>query len=110
MKKRLIKFSVLFVITCIYSGFAFSDDQTQIQEGAQTQKQIYGSQLMTTQERVEFRTKMRNARTAEERENIRNEHHERMKKRAKERGLVLPDEPPIRRGHMRQGGGMGPGR
>jgi hypothetical protein len=58
---------------------------------------------MTEQERNEFRAKMRAAKTAEEREQIRKEHHERMKARAEERGLKLPDEPPMK------GGGMGPG-
>jgi len=52
---------------------------------------------------------MRAAKTAEEREKIRAEHHERMKVRAKERGVKLPDEPPARGGMMGPGGGMGPG-
>jgi hypothetical protein len=52
---------------------------------------------------------MRTSKTAEEREQIRNEHHERMKARAKERGMTLPDEPPARGGMMGPGGGMGSG-
>ena len=67
------------------------------------QKQIYGSQLMTQQERDEYRAKMRAAKTPEEQEQIRREHHEIMKERAKAQGITLPDEPPPR------GGGMGPG-
>ena len=70
---------------------------------AQPPKQVYGSQLMTPQERAEHSAKMRSAKTVEEREQIRKEHHERMKARAKEQGLTLPGEPPAR------GGGMGPG-
>jgi outer membrane murein-binding lipoprotein Lpp len=73
-------------------------DQKQTQ-----QKQVYGSELMTEQEREEHRSKMRAAETDEEREQIRSEQHERMKKRAKERGMTLPDQPPV------SGGGMGPG-
>lgn len=68
------------------------------------QEQIYGSQLMTRQERLEHRAKLRAAKTAEEREQIRKEHHERMQQRAKERGVSLPEMPPKVPG----GGGMGP--
>ena len=71
----------------------------------QAQEQIYGSQLMTPQERTEYQAKMRAAKTNEEREQIRAQHHEEMQERAKQRGMTLPDEPPARG----MGGGMGPG-
>jgi hypothetical protein len=64
---------------------------------------------MTQQERNEYRTRMRVAKTVQEREPIRKEHHERKKERAKERGVMLPDEPPVRGGGMGPDGGMGPG-
>lgn len=80
---------------------------------------IYGSQLMTRRERYEYRQKMRAAKTQEERERIRAEHHTAMQERARERGVTLPDMPPARgpgfgagRGPgagMGPGGGMGPG-
>ncbi|WP_248280628.1 hypothetical protein, partial [Aromatoleum aromaticum] len=71
---------------------------------------VYGSQIMTPQERAEHRDRMRAARTLEEREQIRAEHHERMVERAKERGVTLPDEPPMRgRGMMGPGNQMDPG-
>lgn len=71
---------------------------------------LFGSQMMTEQERVQQRERMRNARTDEERDRIRAEHHERMRVRAKERGVTLPDDPPMDgRGGARRGGGMGPG-
>jgi len=84
---------------------------------AQDTPQIYGSQLMTQQERFEHRRRMQNAETLEERERVRAEHHERMAARAKERGVTLPDEPPARgmgqgtrQGQgMRQGQGQGMG-
>ena len=82
---------------------------------AQTQKQetIYGSQLMTQKERREYRLKMREAKTAEQREQIRAEHHKQMQERAKERGMKLPDAPPAQGMHQGMGpgggGGMGPG-
>jgi hypothetical protein len=72
---------------------------------------IYGSQLMTNQERIEHRNQLRAAKSAEEREQIRLRHHEQMQLRAKERGVALPDTPPAQGGGMgRQmgpGGGMG---
>jgi len=85
---------------------------------------IYGSQLMTEQERLEYRERMRAATTEEERGQIRSEHHARMQERAEEMGVTLPDAPPMtgmdqriqrgqgmapqgsgRGGMMRQGGG-----
>jgi hypothetical protein len=77
--------------------------QPQVTAEAQAQEKIYGSQLMTEQERAEYQAKMRAAKTPEEREQIRKEHHERMKARAEERGVTIPAEPPA------QGGGIGPG-
>lgn len=72
--------------------------------------QIYGSQMMTDEERRVYRNKMRAAKTQEEREQIRKEHHGEMVKRAKEKGITLPDEPPMPGGGMGPGGGgMGPG-
>jgi hypothetical protein len=94
------------------SPLVVGQDQTKQQDQVRTQdqEQVYGSQLMTQQERTAYRAKMRAAKTQEERERIRAEHHEQMKARAKERGVTLPDEPPARGGGMGPGGGgMGPG-
>jgi len=93
----------------ISAGPVLAADQKQMQ--MQDQEQIYGSQLMTQEERAEYRTKMRNATTTEERERIRNEHHELMKARAKEQGVTIPDNPPASGmgGGMGTGGGMGSG-
>lgn len=79
--------------------------QTQVQKQTQAQEQIYGSQLMTPQERTEHQIKMRNAKTNEEREQVRAQHHKEMQVRAKQQGVTLPDEPPAHG----MGGGMGPG-
>ncbi|HMZ30281.1 MAG TPA: hypothetical protein PLE66_11535 [Thauera aminoaromatica] len=68
---------------------------------------VFGAQIMTEQERVEHRERMRAAGTPEEREQLRLEHHKQMVERARERGVTLPDEPPMR-GGMGAGGGMGP--
>ena len=39
---------------------------------------IYGSQLMSKQERIEHRNKLQAAKTVEEREQVRLQHHEQM--------------------------------
>ncbi len=89
-------------------------DQTKDQTRDQTQQSIYGSQLMTQQERNEYLNRMRAAKTEQERERIRAEHHDRMSERAKARGVTLPDKPPAKArsstgSGMGSGGGMGPG-
>ncbi len=71
---------------------------------------IYGSQLMTPAERTEYRTRMLAAASDVEREKIRAEHHAEMQKRAKARGIKLPDAPPHARhaSRARNGDGHGP--
>ena len=111
MKKlETLVMSALFSALSLSAGLVFAADPVPVQKNAQTQKQVqvYGSQLMTKQERAEYRAKMRSAKSAEEREQVRTGHHERMEVRAKERGVTLPDEPPARGGGMGPGG-MGPG-
>ncbi len=65
---------------------------------------VYGSQLMTPQERLEYRNQMRSMKTQEERNAFRLDHHRKMQERAKEKGVSLPDDPPA------GGAGMGPRR
>jgi hypothetical protein len=78
--------------------------------GAATQT-IYGSQVMTPEERAAYQDRMRAAKTPEAKEQVRREHHAEMQARARERGVTLPDQPP-RGGRgmgMGPGSGMGPG-
>lgn len=70
---------------------------------------VYGSQLMNEQERLEYRQRMRNAPSEEERQQIRAEHHQRMQERAQQQGVTLPDEPPAQGMGAGQGMGTGPG-
>ncbi|MCK5092941.1 MAG: hypothetical protein KAR30_10485 [Gammaproteobacteria bacterium] len=71
---------------------------------------VYGWQLMTEQERIEHRNKMRSMKTEEEREAYRSEHHMLMQERAKERGVTLPDRTqPRGKGLREPGGGKGKG-
>ena len=90
MRTKSLMFSLL--LGFVLSGNALMADEP-----------IYGSQLMTQQERQEYRTKMQSLKTKEERERFRIEHHEKMQERAKAQGLTLPDKPPA------VGGGMGTG-
>lgn len=78
------------------------------QEQVKKQEEVvYGRQMMTREEIAEYRAKMRAAKTAEEREKLRKEHHEKMKARAKERGVTIPPDP---LGREPGGPGMGPGK
>ncbi len=104
MKKTIL----ILALFGLGGGAALAADQPS------DQPTVRGSQIMTQQERAEHRVKMRSAKSREERERIRREHHEEMKKRAKERGAKIPDNPPAQRGgmgpgRMNGGAGMGPG-
>ncbi|MBS4095956.1 MAG: hypothetical protein KGZ83_03850 [Sulfuricella sp.] len=110
MKRQTLLASALVGALSLAGGYVFAADPAPVQEKPQAQEPIYGSQLMTKQERAEHRTKMRAAKTPEEREQIRKEQHQLMQERAKERGVTLPAEPPVGGGGMGPGGGMmGPG-
>jgi len=70
---------------------------------ATAEEPIYGSQLMTEQEKHEYMARLRQARTPVERQRVMIEHHERMKIRAKAKGITLPAPPPNQPGApMRQ--------
>ena len=118
MMKRTLVMSVLTSGLLLAASSSYATDemttqepvkvQLQTKDQVQKKEQIYGSQMMTSQERVEQRKKMRAAKTTEDRERIRAEHHEAMKMRAQERGVTLPDTPPD--GGMGMGAGSGSGR
>ena len=103
LKKITYLFAATACLITILSGVAYA------QEDEQT---VYGWQLMTEQERTEFRGQMRNMKTEEERQAFRYDHHERMEERAKKMGVKLSDEPGEYRKGMRKGPkdgyGMGP--
>jgi hypothetical protein len=113
MKRKILLVSALFAAFAfsLPAGFARAADQAPGDANAQMPMhgQIYGSQMMTPQERSEHLAKLRAAKSAEEREQIRQAHHEQMKARAKARGVTLPDEPPAKGMGAGKGMGMGPG-
>lgn len=104
MKKPEFEFQALLVIglfMMVGVNVAVVADQAQAKQGtqaaqtvSQSKGQIYGSQLMTRQERAEYRARMRSLKTREERESFRAEHHKKMQERAKEMGKTIPDVPP----------------
>jgi len=124
MQKSKFVLSALTIAMCMMlnTNVSVAADQAQAQQKTQDKAQkpemIYGSQLMTREERAEYRAKMRSLKTKEEREALRMEHHQKMQERAKSMGKTLPDMPPAQGGGMMMkpcsgagpcGGGMGPG-
>lgn len=111
MLKRTFTLSVLTGALALSIGLALAADPAGTPQP--TKQQVYGSQLMSPQERAAHRAKMRAAKTAEEKAQVRAEEHARLKERADQQGLVMPDNPPTMGGGMGpvggRGGGMGPG-
>ena len=103
MSKKSFFIPILGAVLCLPAGVVLAADATPAAGQVQNQM-MYGSQLMTPKERVEYRAKLRAAKTIQERERIRQEHHEEMMELAKKRGVTLPAVPPA------SGAGMGPGR
>ena len=99
MLRKTMGLSALLAALLVASGGALAADAAQ--------EPIFGSQLMTEQERTVHRARMWAAQSDEARNAIRAEHHEQMRARAQERGLTLPEVPPARGAGMGQGRGMG---
>jgi hypothetical protein len=113
MQHKKIVITILAGALLVSSNPLLSAEQDptkeKIQAQTKDQERIYGSELMTDKERNEYRERMRSAKTQQEREKIRSEHHDRMLARAKERGVTIPDQPPAKGAGTGPGGGMGPG-
>jgi len=109
MKRKTWVLSALVSTLSLSAGCALAGNPQAAKEKpqVQTQEQVYGSQLMTQDEQMAHRAKMRATTTTEERERLRKEHHEQMQERAKARGVILPAEPPAKGGGMGPGGGRG---
>lgn len=106
MKRPLMSFALAFALF-LFVGSVLAAGPTPVKENAQIEQQehIYGYQLMTPQERIEYRVKIRDAKNDKERREIRKKHHNIMTIRAWARGVILPAEPPVRGGNMGVGGG-----
>ncbi len=91
MLKKILVIVALTGAWVLMVGYTLATDQDRAQDREQIR--IYGSQLMTGQERSEYRSRMHAAKTPEEREHILVEHHERMRLRARTKGIMLPEVP-----------------
>lgn len=72
-----------------------------MKHGANCDHKMIGQQLMTPEERTTLMEKMRSAATPEERQKLAEATHAEMQKRAKEKGITLPE-------HRGPGAGFGP--
>jgi len=81
-------------------ALAQDTDRDRTRQELQDRDRIYGSQLMTPQERAEYRDRMRSM-TPSQRAKFRQEHRRRMDQRARQRGVRLPS----RDGDQGNGGG-----
>ena len=96
MAKGILVGSALSVVLIMHSGLSPAEDQQAIQQKTQPQQMVLGKDLMTEQERAEHHASMQAAKTQQERDQLRREQHERMRQRAEEQGLSIPDEPPAK--------------
>lgn len=85
--------AVAILLLALHTGLAAAAESPAVQREI-----IPGSELMTTQEREQYRVRQRGASTAEERERLRAEHVQAMEERAKVRGLKVSDPTRERRG------------
>jgi hypothetical protein len=92
------------MMTMTVSLFA-AETPTPAGKPAAKSEPIYGYGMMTDAERNEFRGKMRNAKSEQERQSLRDDHRKAMEARAKERGVTLPEQ----RGPRSDGTGPGYG-
>lgn len=97
MTKSILLAPALSAALMMYGGVTLAADQEPGQEYMQSQKRVYGRELMTEQERAEHHARMQAAETEQERQQIRRKQHDLMKQRASERGLNIPDEPPTKK-------------
>lgn len=83
-KSRVSGLTLVAAVSLLIAGIGTStlaQDQTRDQD--RLRDPIYGSQLMSPQERVEYQAKMRTLKTKQERESYRLEHHNQMQERAR---------------------------
>lgn len=73
-------------------GIALTDAQTtRTGSNGSILGAFFGPQLMSEEEQVAYRARLRGAKSQEERDRIRAEHQRQLQTRAREKGIVLPD-------------------
>lgn len=86
-----IRVTLLAILIASASGLTRAAEPVQAQRHERFQEEIFGAHLMTPQERLEYRRRMRRLPTQQERWRFRHDHQERMLERAKARGVALPE-------------------
>ena len=121
MKSRLLAVttSALILIFTGTMSYGADQDKTQTQSKTQAKKQqqaktsdndtVYGWELMSVKERQAHRAKMKKLKSQKARTAYLDKHHKMMEKRAKERGVTLPDTPMMGNGMGNPGAGRGAG-
>lgn len=98
MNRLLLSTLSVALLGAFAAGSAIANDPERSSiQGQVGDQEIYGSQLMTPDERAAHRAQMQSARTSAERERLRVEHQAAMQSRAKERGISLPDDSSVGR-------------
>lgn len=112
MLKQTMLLTAISGMMVLVSASVSAVEPVEVQAARQTQEQVYGSQLMTDQERTEYRAKIRSLKTQDERDAFRLEHHKLMQERATAKGVMLPNTPAAGAGMnsgMKRGAGEGMG-
>lgn len=109
MENRKVVFAIIcgWLLSAPLQAEQQATQEVQTRTEAQTGGAGPGSRMMTEQERMEQRNRMREAQTNEERGRIRSENHERMRERAARQGYSMPNYTPA--SGMGMGRGMGGG-
>jgi hypothetical protein len=108
MSKHIL-ITILLSSGLVFSALAAGESPPPKQNEVQSQKVVRGRDLMSPEELAQHRQKMRSFKTEEERNAYRQEHHKAMQERAKEKGLVLPDQPKQNSNRGMGGGPQGGG-
>lgn len=99
MRRMDRRLQALRIFRALLVAALFAATPAMAAESAPVQREIIpGSELMTSQEREQYRIRLRGAGTGEERERLRAEHVRAMEERAKVRGLKVSDPTRERRG------------
>lgn len=118
MKKSIAAMTMLFLLLILAGATGWAADQERervvdrdrlIAQDRLSDRDMYGWEMMSREEREEHRARIRSFTNEAEREQYRLEHHDRMEERARTRGVTLPDMPGARGQGPGSGAGMGAG-
>ena len=90
MRKAVNLTLVMIAAAVASTGLALGAERSDTQGQRQVRERIYGSEVMTHGERERYRQRLGAARNDVERKTLRNDHRERMRERARARGVTLP--------------------